>query len=155
MIPRGPDGSYDWGCIYGAAYPIVRDGEIKLFYGGNNNVHSNWRDGFFCLAHLRADGFAGMETARSDVTGTVITNTIVCAGRDLQVSADAEGGSLRVAVMDADGFGLKDCEPVNSNITDGTIKWKDNRDLSWFMGKPIRLQFELKSARLYAFGFPA
>jgi hypothetical protein len=49
--------------------------------------------------------------------------------------------------------GLDNCEPVNSNVTDGNIKWKDNRDLSRFINKPIRLQFELKSARLYAFGF--
>jgi len=155
LIPRGPDGSYDCGCIYAAAYPIVKNGEIKLYYGGNNNVHSNWRDGFFCLAHLRADGFAGMETVRSDTAGIIVTKPIECVSKDLRVSADAAEGSLRVAVVDADGFGLDNCEPVDVNIADGIIKWKDNRDLSRFIGKPIRLQFELKAALLYAFGFPS
>ena len=153
LIPRGSYGSYDWGCIYAAGNPIVKDGEIKLYYGGNNGMHGNWRDGFFCLAHLRVDGFACMEAVNPRSAGIVVTNPIQCIGRDLQVSADAAGGSVRVAVVDADGFGVDDCEPVFANITDGKIKWKDGRDLSRFLGKPIQLQFELKAARLYAFGF--
>ncbi len=153
LIPRGVYGSYDWGCIYAAGNPIVKDGEIKLYYGGNNGMHGNWRDGFFCLAHLRVDGFACMEVVNPRTTGIVVTNPIQCVGKDLQISADAAGGSLRVAVMDADGFGLDNCCPVYTNVTDGAIEWRDGRDLSQFIGKPIRLQFELNAARLYAFGF--
>ena len=153
LIPRGPEGNYDSGCIYAAAYPIVKDDEIKLYYGGSNGKHTSWRDGFFCLAHLRFDGFAGMETLKPDATGTVITRPIECVGGNLQVSADAAGGLIRVAVVDADGFALDDCKPIDTNTSDGVIEWQDGRDLSRFLGKPIQLQFELKAARLYAFSF--
>ena len=153
LIPRGTEGSYDSGCIYAAAYPIVKDGEIKLYYGGNNGKHTSWRDGFFCLAHLRTDGFAGIETVKPDVAGTVMTKPIQCVGRNLQVSADTAGGLLRVTIMDADGFGLDDCETVDTNTGDGIIQWKNGCDLSRFLGKPIRLQFKLKAVRLYAFSF--
>ena len=61
LIPRSPTMNYDSGCIYAAAYPIFRNGALWLYYGGNNGKHTDWRDGFFCLAHLRPDGFAGME----------------------------------------------------------------------------------------------
>jgi hypothetical protein len=40
-------------------------------------------------------------------------------------------------------------------FVDGVIKWKNGRDLSRFVGKPIQMQFELKAARLHAFGFPS
>lgn len=153
LIPRGAEGSYDSGCIYAAAYPITRNGKIMLYYNGSNGNHAGWRDGFFCLARLRPDGFAGLEPVKSDVVGTVATEPVECVGRNLQLSADALGGSLRVAIVDADGFGLGDCEPIDSNVTDGMVRWRNNRDLSEFLGKPIQFRFELRNARLYAFGF--
>ena len=30
-----------------------------LYYGGSDGLHTSWRNGFFCLATLRPDGFAG------------------------------------------------------------------------------------------------
>jgi len=153
LIPRGPEGSYDGGCIYAAAYPIFRSDEILLYYGGNNGKHGHWRDGFFCLAHLRPDGFAGMEPINLHETGRIVTKPIQCVGRNLRVSADVDGGMLRVGILDASGFGLEGCELIKSNVTDRVIKWKNGRNLSNFRGKPIRLQFELASAQLYSFSF--
>jgi len=153
MIPRGPKGSCDWGCIYAAAYPVVRDGEIRLYYGGNNGPHTTWRDGFLCLARLRPDGFAGMKTKDAGKPGTVVTKPIQCAGKRLCVSADAAGGSLRVGVVGGEGFGLGQSEPITKDVTDATVAWETGRDLSAYVGKSIQLRFELKSACLYAFSF--
>jgi hypothetical protein len=153
LIPRGPEGSYDWGCVYAAAYPVVLDDEIRLYYGGNNNRHTTWRDGFFCLARLRPDGFACMATTASGTPATIITKPIECVGKRLCVTADAAGGSLRVAVMDAKGYDLNNVQPITSDVTDAPVTWKGGRDLSTFVGKPIRLRFELTSARLYTFSF--
>lgn len=50
--PRGPAGRYDSGCIYAAATPVLLGDEIRLYYGGNNYLHTDWRDGYFCLATL-------------------------------------------------------------------------------------------------------
>ena len=59
-------GDYDWGCVYAAAYPLFEEKEIRLYYGGSNNLHGGWSDGFFCLATLRPDGFAGYEPTSED-----------------------------------------------------------------------------------------
>jgi hypothetical protein len=61
LIPLGAAGAYDSGCVYAAATPVVLDNQIRLYYGASNGPHTGWRDGFFCLAHLRPDGFAAME----------------------------------------------------------------------------------------------
>ncbi len=153
LIPRGPEGAFDSGCIYAAAYPVIRPGEIRLYYGGNNGPHSGWRAGGFGLARLRPDGFAGMEATVTGGVGEVTTTPIPCSGGQLRVSADAAGGSLRVAVLDAEGLDLDHCRPITRDVTDAAVAWNGGHDLAHFAGKPIQLRFELRSATLYAFGF--
>ena len=153
LIPRGPEGSYDCGCIFGAAYPIMLKEEIRIYYSGSNGPHSNWRDGFFCLAHLRPDGFACMEPKSAHTTARIMTKPIKCIGRNLCLSADAAGGSIRVAIPDIEGFGLNECELISSDVTDQPVRWRGGNDLSDLIGRRIRLLFELNSAHLYAFSF--
>jgi len=154
FIPNSPKkGDTDWGCVYAAACPVVLDDEIRLYYGGSNGQHTNWRDGFFCLARLRPDGFACMEPADPKAAATIVTKPVLCMGRRLTVSADAAGGSLRVAVEGADALTLDACTPIQQDISDGPVEWRLGRDLAALVGKPVRLRFELKAARLYAFGF--
>ena len=67
------------------------------------------------------------------------------------------GGSVRVAVLDADGkeiegLAMDDCRGVNADVTDGVVKWNGTVDFSSLQGKDVRLKFELKAAKLYAFG---
>ena len=153
LIPRGPAGSFDAGCVYGAASPILRDGRLRLYYGGGDAPHGGWRAGGFGLAWLRADGFAGLVPPPGVGTATVETEPVVCTGRRLRVSADAERGSLRVGVVGADGLGLDDCRPIAADVTDGIVEWASERDLTMLIGRSIRIRFELEAARLYAFGF--
>jgi hypothetical protein len=153
FIPRGAKGSCDSACTYAqAGPPILRDGKLMIFYGGSATPHRGWkRHCLTCLARLRPDGFAGYEPSEPGGKGLVTTQPLACSGEPLRVSADAKGGALRVAVLDAEGYGLGDCEPVADNVTDAIVKWKGGRDLSALKGKAVRLQFELQSARLYAY----
>jgi sialidase-1 len=151
LIPRGPAGSCDSGCIYAAAYPVIGKDEIRLYYGGNNGPHTTWRDGFFCLATLRPDGFAGLESIKAEAPGTILTRPIYCTGKDLHVTADMAGGSLRVGIELADGLSLDDCRPISGNVTDEVVTWKNGRNMTDHAGKPIRLRFELRSGMLYSF----
>ncbi len=153
LIPRGPKGSCDWGCIYAAAYPIVREGRLLLYYSGSDGPHTNWRKGFLCLARLRADGFAAMEPTRPEQTGRVTTKPIRCPGKQLSLTADAAGGEVRVSLLDDEGKPAMQSRPITADGTDATVRWEDDSDLSSWVGKPIRLRFELTRAKLYAFGF--
>ncbi len=154
LISRGAKGGYDGGCIYAAACPITRDGEIRLYYGGNDDTHGGWRKGYFCLARLRPDGFAGMETIDPARPGTILTRPVACLGSKLCVTADvAAGGSLRAAVLDTPGLALEACEPLSGSLTDATVRWRGARDLASRKGTRIRLAFELRAATLYSYGF--
>ena len=104
-----------------------------------------------CWAYLRADGFAGYEPASPGGKGVVVTQPMRCTGEPLRVSADARGGSLRVAVLDERGFELDRCHPISADVTDAEVEWKGAKRFSSLKGKIVRLQFELDSAKLYAF----
>ena len=153
LIPRGPKGSYDSSCIYAqAGPPVVQDGRMLIFYGGSSVVHRGWkRHCLPCLARLRVDGFAGYLPADAGKPGTLVTQPMVVADETLRISADAKGGSIRVAVLDTEGFGLDDCLPITDNVTDAPVQWKGGKGLSALKGKTVRLKFQLTAASLYAF----
>jgi len=158
LIPRGPAGSFDCGCIYAAAYPIVRDDGILLYYGGGDDTHGSWRKGGFGLARLRPDGFAGIEPVSPGRAAMVVTRPARCTGPRLRVTADAAEGSLRVGVLDAEGLGIDQCERIVADVTDAPVRWATGDDLAALVDRDVRLAFELRAAvcgapRLYAFRF--
>lgn len=151
LIPRGVQGeSPDWGCVWGCAYPILRDGMLRLYYGGNNGFHTNWRDGFLCLAYLRPDGFAGMEPEKPRGSGSIVTRPLENASGTLRISADAKNGAVKIAVLGEDGRILAESSPVKGNVTDEPVQWAKG-DYRALRGKTVRLRFDLTAARLYAF----
>jgi hypothetical protein len=154
LIPNSPKkGDYDWGCVYAAACPVFLDKEIRLYYGASDGQHGNWRRSFLALATLRPDGFAGFEPKDDGKPALIHTVPVACNGKRLAISADAKGGSVRVAVRDADGRALGDCKPVTADVTDGVVGWAGGSDLSALKGKSLQLTFELRNAKLYAFRF--
>ena len=64
LIERGEEGSFDWGCVYAAAYPFLKDGRLQLYYGGSDGPHTDWRAAYLGLATLRPDGFAGLTPVK-------------------------------------------------------------------------------------------
>jgi hypothetical protein len=153
FIPRGPKDSYDGGCIYAqAGPPTIKDGRIWIFYGGSREVHRGWkRHCLPCVAYLRPDRFAGYAPDRAGGCGTVLTQPLRCTGESLRVSADAKGGSLRVAVVGADGFGLDDCAPIAADVTEEAVAWKGGKPWASLNGRTVRLRFELRNVKLFAF----
>jgi hypothetical protein len=144
--------AYDWGCVYAAACPILRDDEIRIYYGASNGPHTDWRDGFFALATLRPDGFAGYEPVDAGKPAVVVTSLVSVAGDTLRITADAAGGSIRVSVIDAAGNELATSQSIADDVTDRPVVFPECFILSGH-GSSIRLRFELDSAKLYAFSF--
>ncbi len=152
LIGNAPnEGDYDWGCVYAADDPVVLDDEIRIYYLGSNGKHTSWRDGFFCLATLRPDGFAGYEPIDAAKPATVVTRPVVCSGKTLRITADARGGSVRVTVLDADGKTVTAGRPIIDDVTGAPVTLRGGADLSKLHGSRVRLKFELTKAKLYAF----
>ena len=153
LIPNGDaEGDYDWGCIYAAACPVFLDDEIRLYYGASDGLHTSWRNGFFCLATLRPDGFAGYQPSNEGEPATVTTAPVFDAKGPLRVSGDiADGGRLVVRVLDEAGQVLAESRPWGGTVSDARVHWLDDRALEAVKANPARLQFAFQKATVYSF----
>ena len=127
-----------------------------MYYGANDGRFMAWRNGFFSLAWLRADGFAGYEqiAGGSNKTGSIITKPVLAVNRSLCVSADvAPSGFVAVTVSDRDNQQLARGELIARTVTDGAIQWGDGFWFKTLKGKAIKLRFELREAKRYSFSF--
>lgn len=149
LIPRGPRGSYDSECIYAmAGPPILKDGRLMIFYGGDDFPHTGWkRHCLPCLATLRPDGFAGYRAVEDGKPAHVLTRPMRLTSEPVSITADVTpGGSLRVLAMDEQGTALDAAEPVSMSVTDAALKWKKGV----FPAQTARFKIELDHAVLYA-----
>ena len=153
FIPLGQKASYDCGCIYAAATPIILDNEIRIYYAGSNAPHTTWRNGFLCLGTLRKDGFAGYQPI-TDKRGTLITKGVKCTGDNLCITADVnDNGSVSISILDEKENVIDTAVDIKNNTTDGVVKWNKIKSLDNLKGKPFHLKFDLISAKLYSFAF--
>ena len=177
-------GAYDLAQIFPPSWPIVRGDELWLYYSGGKYAawpptdldHKYWRlkrrvapeapytpepsdpdRGAICLAVLRRDGFVSLDAGERE--GSVITKPLRTGGTKLFVNAKlAEGGELRVAILDASGLPIDDgltidrCVPVTGDQMAAEISWKDSPNLS-LAGRDIRLRISLRDGELYSFWF--
>lgn len=140
---------YDYGCVYPCAYPVFLDGEIRLYYGGSDYLHSGWRNGSLCLATLRIDGFAGYESEINDKPAFITTTSIPYAGENLLINADVENdGSVKVSIVDGNGNNLATAVDINETVTDGQLRFNEKINT-----EEIKLKFELNKAKLYSFSY--
>jgi hypothetical protein len=108
------------------------------------------------MVKMKQDRYAARVAGASG--GTLRTRVLAIEGDALTLNADAAGGSARVRILDGEGapiegFGFADSTPVTSDALAAPLRWK--RPLSELKGKPVRLEFELKGARLFAFSVMA
>jgi hypothetical protein len=152
LIPNSETkGDIDWGCIYAAKSPIILNNEIRLYYSGSDGPHTDWRKGYFCLATLRPDGFAGYKSVDDTLESSIITVPIQWNGDNLGLSADIDdGGYVKVSVLNENnnilGNGVieKTCMDEKLNIT-----MKDPNSIS--LNTEVKFKFYLRNAILYSF----
>ncbi len=147
FIPRGAKGSYDSECIYAmAGEPIIKDGKLMIFYGGDDFPHTGWkRHCLPSLATLRVDGFAGYEAMDPAKPATVITSSL--RAEKVSISADvSSGGSIHIKALDDQNALVDEAEPITTEVTDAPLRWKRGA----VAGKALRFEVRLVHARLYA-----
>ncbi len=138
---------YDYGCVYACAYPVFKDNEIQLFYGGSDWLHFGWRNGTMNLATLREDGFAGYVPENENQEGIITTKSLKFNGQDIKLTADVEkGGTIKVTVLNSEGIEITSLETISKTITNRSIKFKAK-----ITEENIKLKFEFNKAKLYSF----
>jgi len=167
LIPTGDRlGGWDWGNNAPSTAPPIRVGdELWFYYSGRKDTHSTsgqnpklkddeWRSGIG-LGTLRVDGFVSVDAGPGE--GVLTTRPLVLANDALYVNADADGGRLRVEILDAESkapigaFTAAACTPIAADRVRQKVSWKGDGSLQSLKRRPVRLRFRLTSAKLYAF----
>ncbi len=106
---------------------------------------------------LRLDGFSAAVAPYAG--GELLTKPLTFTGKELALNfATSAAGGIRVEVQDASGkplsgFALGDAVETIGNEIERVVRWKSGSDVSSLAGKPIRLRFVMRDARLYALQF--
>ncbi|MCH2119198.1 MAG: LamG domain-containing protein [Pirellulales bacterium] len=105
----------------------------------------------------RLDGFVSMDADYQG--GSLTTPPLVFSGRRLVLNQNAGGqGTIFVELRDLNdqpisGYTLADCEEITCNDVAWEVRWRGKADLSHLAGRPIKLHFKMRAAKLYAFQF--
>ena len=142
--------------LLAASRPLVMGDELWFYYTGINRRYNPNNDaaGGIHLAKLRRDGFVSFHAGSEG--GFVDTRPIRFEGSHLFVNADAEGGEVRVEVIDErgrevlEGWEAGKSRPVRGDQLRSEVRWQ-GRDVRSLVGKTVRFRFHLRDAHLYSF----
>jgi hypothetical protein len=168
IIPDGEPGSHWEGGVYaGCGLVSTQPGEWSLPIGPRWYTHNQAHfpemlpsippdHGYLCRAIWRQDGFTSLE---AQTEGRCTTVPITFTGQHLQINAWTRfAGQIRVELAEASGetiaaHSFEDCDPISGDALKHTVTWRGKSDLSTWAGKPMRLRFWLRRARLHAIQF--
>lgn len=159
FLRQGPDGSPTSGMLFANPWLIPVGDELWLYCMGTDRRHNDKggtsQSGVF-RASMRMDGFVSLDAGYGG--GEFATPPVVFDGRRLELNFDGSaGGWAKAEIQDESGrplpgFSLDDCEPVLGNAVRKGVRWSGG-DLSKAAGRPVRLRFFMRDAKLYAMQF--
>lgn len=130
--------------------------QVYLYYGGYARGHkvNRFEERQIGLVRMQRDRYVAREAGAE---GGGFTTPLVALDADaMTLNADARGGEIRVQVLDSQGkpipgFTFADCKPIQSDALAVPVHWQGA--LARLKERPVRLEFSLKRARLFAFEF--
>lgn len=160
-IARGDATSFDSMALYCGRGLVKVGDELCLYYGGYDiGHHINYPKpfaGVMSRVALRMDGIMSYDAGHDE--GVLTTVPLLFSGAHLTLNVCVrQGGRALVEILTQDGnpirrFSAKSADAINGDFVAKTVTWRGRSDLSALQGKPVRLRFRLRQAKLYAFQF--
>jgi hypothetical protein len=166
FLRPGPAGRFDSRQIWAMPNPIIVGDEIWIYYSGLNWDRTDQTDpaaphgrrmSAISRAVMRLDGFVSADAPYGG--GELTTRPLRFSGSRLELNVDtAGGGGVRVELLDGTGKPIRGLSGAASvwhvgNSVRLSVTWPGDVDLESWAGKPVRLRFVLRDAKLYAFQF--
>ncbi len=154
VISRGQPGGFDAGTILGVSSTCVHAGdETWVYYTALTTSHGAPvppKRISIGRAEWRLHGFASLDSGER---GHVETKPLRLGSGSLLINANATGGEVRVALLEADGspiagYTLEDSEALKTDATRWPARWKEHA--SAVTDRPVKIVVSLKQSRLFS-----
>lgn len=154
VIARGAAGSFDGGTILGVSSTCVHvDDETWVYYTALTTSHGATvppKRISVGRAEWRRHGFVSLDAG---ISGRVETKPLHLGASSLIVNANARGGELRVALLEADGRPIagcsaEECEPLRADATRWIAQWHNGKNAP--IDRPVRIVIQMNNARLFS-----
>jgi len=168
-VELGEKGEWDESFMMMGVGLSRHDDKLLQYYNGIDISHGGTRKeskasaqgrrrwGWMGAVEQRLDGFYSADASYAG--GWLTTPPIIFKGKSLELNINtSSAGSARVAILGENhepiaGYSLEECDTIMTNNVQHTVTWKQKADLSALAGKPVRLKFVMRSAKLFAFQF--
>ena len=151
----GYENDFNW--VYGDCYPafgLVDSGkEYYMMYTIEHHLNLDSPHPL-CMYKVRKDGFACQKADSKEQI--LVTKPFVFEGSVLHLNMSTSAyGYIYVDVLDENGNELskKESFEIFGNTIDRKVVFDDGEDFSKYQGKPIRLRFRMRDAKLYSMKF--
>ena len=155
FLTPGYENENNW--VYGdtaLSVGLVDSGEDTYYLYSLESYRSATLDKPLRRYEIRKDGFACYE---ADFTErTLVTKPLTFEGKDLYINFETSAfGYILVDALDENGEPLseKTSYEIYGNTVDRRVSFADGTDFAELAGKPIRLRFKMRDARLFSLKF--
>lgn len=173
VMENGPTGTFDASGIYTSFRPLLRNGNLLVYYDGESMEHgfqidqcwqprggTVWKDeftpggiGLATFPHLRLAGFSSLEDGTVDVRlpGNDVSDC-------LWINARCPNGHVKAEVLDRDtmqpvaGLSLENSIPFTGDEGYAELQWKDASITNAPRDRYLIARFTLRNADLFAYG---
>jgi hypothetical protein len=147
LAPDPAPGRWDHAFAWIDEQVVVGD-SVYLYYGGYETGHKGDRSSEreIGLVTMPRDRYAGWEAGAEG--GVMRSRLLRIRGSRLLLNVDADGGEVLVRARTVDGRdALGACDPISGDLLDAPLRCE--RELG-SLNEPVRLEFEMRNARVFA-----
>ena len=156
FLPVAGDAStFDAGCLWTNAMPVVLKDEIRFYYGAYAEWNSDLNEDAsgIGLATLPRDRFAGVRPI--ETIGQITMKPMQLDGvKGITLNGDASDGAIRVELLDEDGYRVRgfskdDAVVIRGDKLDHEVAWTGNTVAGLAPGRYM-LRLYLEKAEVFA-----
>jgi hypothetical protein len=157
FLPMTHEGGFDSGSILTNATPVLLEDEFRFYYGGYSQGATGVTEGEMVtgigLATMPRDRFASLRPVKQ-IGQATLRRTELTGCSAITLNADATRGSVRVEVLDADGYRVRgftreEAIPITGDDLRHPVRWRE-REVTDLPAGEYMLRLHLDQADVYA-----
>ena len=166
FLPLRDYGQQGGGQVFGHEMIRTNDDKLLIIASGSRGDHAAYPDtqaagmdttGYFgpLMYEMRLDGFCSLKTYARD--GLLRTKALIPRSKEFSINVlTTAHTAVRVRLLDGEsaepipGYDWEQSAPISGDRLFAPVRWTDREDLAELVGKPVRIEIQMREAQLFA-----